>query len=152
MNRHVAFLLQGGVVLLGAVVLIFLLGEPHFEGRNAYATPFEVYFHDPFLAYVYLGSVPFFVALSRAFGLLAEVRRTGTFSAVTVDALRSIKRCAQAIIGFVVGAVVLIMIFGDGEDRPPGMVMGAVVVFAASLVAIAAAKLMRKVAGALDRR
>lgn len=152
MNRHVALLLQGGVVLLGVAALIFLLGEPHFEGRNARATPFEIYFHDPMLAYAYVASVPFFVALYRAFGLLADVRRTGTFSSVTVNALRVIKRCAQAILGFVAGAVVLIILFGDGEDRPPGIFMSAVVALGASIAALVAATLARKVAGALERR
>lgn len=152
MNRHVAFLLQGGVVLLGAAVLIFLLGEPHFEGRNARATIFEVYFHDPFLAYVYVGSLPFFVALYRAFGLLGDIRKKGgEFSAATVRGLRAIKRCAQVMLGFIAGALVIIVIFADGEDRPPGIMMGVVVALATSAVAFTAAKLARTVErGVLD--
>lgn len=81
------------LVLIGLAALTFMLWEPHLEGRNAHATTFEVYFHDPFLAYVYVGSIPFFVALYRAFTLFGQVRQTGAFSQATVDALRGIRRC-----------------------------------------------------------
>src|SRR5688572_4152848 len=94
MNRSFALFLQVVVVLIGIGVLGLMLVEPHFEGRNAHATPFEVYFKDPFLAYAYIGSIPFFVGLYRAYGLLGHLRQTGSFSPVTVEALRSIKRCA----------------------------------------------------------
>ncbi len=77
MNRNLALVLQAGVVLIGLAVFVFLLGEPHLEGRNAHATLFAIYFHDPFLAYVYVGSVPGFVALYRAFGLLSQARGSG---------------------------------------------------------------------------
>lgn len=39
---------------------------------------------------------------------------------MTVDALRAIKQCAIAIVGFVAVAVVFIILFGDKEDRPAG--------------------------------
>ncbi|HNT98272.1 MAG TPA: hypothetical protein PKK31_08415, partial [Elusimicrobiales bacterium] len=48
------------VVLAGIGILAFMLWLPPHEGRAAGATLFEVYFKDPFLAYVYIGSIPFF--------------------------------------------------------------------------------------------
>lgn len=151
MKSSSALLLQAATVLLGLAVLAFLLGEPHLEGRNAHATVFEVYFHDPFLAYVYTGSIPFFVALYRAFGLFGHVRQTGAFSQVTVDALRSIKRCAFTLLGFVAGAVVIIILFGDKEDRPPGIVIALLVTLATSGVATGAALSARKLQSTLLR-
>ncbi len=59
MKSSHAWFLQVVIVLLGLGALGFLLGEPHLEGRNAHATVFEIYFHDPFLAYAYLGAVRF---------------------------------------------------------------------------------------------
>ena len=112
-----ALFLQGAIVLIGIATLGFLLWEPHIEGRNAHASTFEIYFKDPFLAYVYVGSTPFFVALYRAFGLFGHVRQNRAFSQVTVDALRTIKRCAIAIIGFVAVGVVFIIMFGDEDGR-----------------------------------
>ena len=136
---------------MGIGMLGLMLWEPHLEGRNAHATTFEIYFKDPFLAYVYVGSIPFFVALHRAFGLFEHVRRNGTFSHVTLNALRVIKRCAMAIIGFVAGAVIFIILFGDGDDRPAGVFMCVLVALAASVIAIAAAMFARNVRSALMR-
>ena len=118
MKRSSTVFLQVVVVLIGLVALALLLWEPQIEGRNANATQFEVYFKDPLLALVYVGSIPFFVALHRAFGLFRDVRRNGSFSQVTLNALRTIKRCALAILGFVAGGVIFIIVSGDPDDRP----------------------------------
>ena len=151
MKKSSALFLQGAIVLIGIGTLALLLWEPHIEGRNAHATTFEIYFKDPFLAYVYLGSTPFFVALYRAFGLFGHVRQNGVFSQGTVDALRSIKHCAIAIIGFVAGGVVFILMFGDRDDRPAGIFMSFLVTFASSVIAIAAAMFARNLQIALGR-
>jgi hypothetical protein len=142
MKRSSALILQVAIVLIGIGALAFMLWEPHVEGRNAHATSFEIYFKDPFLAYAYFGSIPFFVGLYRAFGLFGRVRQDGAFSQDTVDALRAIRRCAIALICFVIGGVVIILVSGDGE--PPGIVMGCLIVLASSVVAAAAAMFARK--------
>jgi hypothetical protein len=143
--------LQVVIVVIGIIVLGLMLWEPHLEGRNAHATTFEIYFKDPFLAYVYVGSIPFFVALHRAFTLFGHARRKGTFSPATLKALRTIKACALTIIGFVAGAVVFIIMLGDGEDRPGGIFMCLLVVLAASVIATAAAIFARRLVTALRR-
>lgn len=145
MKSSTAAFLQAVVVLIGIGILAFLLGEPHLEGRNAHATTFEIYFRDPFLAYVYVGSIPFFVALYRAFGLFGLAGRTGGFSAETVDALRSIKRCALTLLGFVAGGVIIILMNGDPDDRPAGVFMSFLVASPTVVVATVAGKFARKV-------
>ena len=67
MKRSSTIFLQVVIVLIGIGALAFLLWEPHVEGVNAHATFFEVYL-DPFIAYAYIGSIPFFVALYQALG------------------------------------------------------------------------------------
>lgn len=151
MNKSASLFFQGIIVLFGAGILIFMLMEPHFEGRNAHSTVFEVYFNDPFLAYAYVGSLPFFFALYRAFGLFGHAGRTGAFSQVTVNALRSIKRCALTLIGFVAGAAVFILFMGDKEDRPAGFFMCLLVIVATSVVATAATFLARNLQNALKQ-
>lgn len=143
MKSGSALFLQVVIVLLGLGLLGFMLWEPHVEGRNAHATTFEIYFKDPFLVYVYVGSIPFFVALGRAFGLFGDVRRNGVFSPVTLDALRIIKGCALALLGFVAGGIVIILIFGDPDDRPAGFFMGMLAALAATTMAVVAAKFAR---------
>lgn len=138
MKRGSTIFLQVVIVLIGIGVLAFLLWEPHVEGRNANATLFEIYFRDPFLAYAYIGSIPFFVALYQAFKLLGYIRRNEIFSQRSVRALRTIKYCALAIIGFVAVSVIF-MIFGDRDDRPAGLFMRMLITFPSIVVAIAAA-------------
>jgi hypothetical protein len=143
--------LQVVVALIGAGILALMLWEPHLEGRNAHATTFEIYFQDPFLAYVYVGSIPFFVALHRAFGLLGQVRREGAFSEATVQGLRTIKRCALILVGFVAGAAALILLLGEGEDRAGGIFMTILAALGASAIAGVAALCARSLQGALGR-
>lgn len=149
MRSSSAVLLQAAVVLTGTAALVFLLWEPHIEGRNAHATTYDVYFKDPFLAYVYVGSIPFFIALYRAFGLFEQVRQSRAFSQVSVDALRAIKHCAIALIGLVAGGVVFILMFGDKDDRPAGIFMSLLFTLASSALAIAAAMFERHLQSAL---
>ena len=151
MKNSSALFLQIVIVLTGIGTLALMLWEPHLEGRNAHATPFEIYFNDPFLAYVYVGSTPFFVALCRAFGLFGNVRQTGAFSQGTVDALRAIKRCALALMGFVAGGAVFILLLGDKEDRPPGIFMSFLAIVASSIIATAAAMFARNLQNRLGR-
>jgi hypothetical protein len=151
MKRRPTYFLQAVIVLIGIGALAFLLWEPHVEGRNVHATTFDIYFKDPFLAYVYMGSIPFFVALYRTFGLFGDARRSGGFSQVTVDALQTIKKCALVLMGFVAGGIVFIIMFGDKDDRPPGIFMSLLVTLAASVIAIAASMCARKLQHALRR-
>src|SRR6267378_5775924 len=122
MKRGSTIFLQAVILLLGVGVFALLLWEPNLEGRNVNATLFEIYFKDPFVAYAYIGSIPFFVALYQAFKVLGYVRQNKTFSPATVKALGTIKYCAIAIIGFVAVGVIFMM-FGDREDRPAGVFM-----------------------------
>ena len=101
MKRNSTIFLQIVIVLIGIGALALMLWEPHIEGRNAHATLFEIYFNDPFLAYAYLASIPFFAALYQAFKVLGYAGQNKVFSQSAVKALRTIKYCAIAIIGFV---------------------------------------------------
>jgi uncharacterized membrane protein (DUF106 family) len=144
MKKNSALALRIFLVLLGAAALAFLLWEPHLEGRNAQATLFEIYFKDPFLAYAYIASIPFFAALWQAFKMLGYARQDKLLPEMTVKALRIIKYCAIAIIVFVAGGEIFI-ILSDSDDRAGGVVMGLLIAFGATLVAAAAARVERLV-------
>jgi hypothetical protein len=149
MNPRTALAVQVALILVGLAALAFLLVEPHLEGRNAHATWVEIYFHDPFLGYVYVGAWPFFLALYRALGLFGGVRKTGAFSPASLAALHTIRRCALAIAGLVAGAVVFILVAGDKDDRPAGFFLCLLVALGAGLMAVAAGWLARKVRAVL---
>jgi hypothetical protein len=151
MKRSSTVFLQAVIVLVGMGALALLLWEPHLEGRNKHATPFEVYFKDPFLAYAYIASIPFFVALYQAFKLLGYAGQNQVFSPAAVRALRTIKYCALAIIGFVVGSVVFMPFSDPGDDDgPQGVVMRIVVTFGSIVIATAAAMFERILQNAVD--
>ena len=139
-------------MLIGVAALALLLWEPHLEGRNANATPFEIYFKDPFLALVYIGSVPFFVALYQAIRALGFVGRNQFFSSEVVKALRIIKYCALAIIGFVVVEAIVILLMSDRDNDSPGapIFLGILIVFPSIVVATVAAMFERILQNAVD--
>src|SRR5712671_1547922 len=101
MKKSSTVFLQVVIVLIGIGALALLLWEPHLEGRNAHATLFQIYFKDPFLAYAYVGSIPFFVGLYHGFKVLAYAGHSREFSPSAVRSLRTIKYCALALVGFV---------------------------------------------------
>ena len=149
MNRTPIAFLRIVILLIGIGAFAFLLWEPHIEGRNAHATLFEIYFKDPFLAYAYIGSIPFFVALYQAFKVLGYAGQNKVFSQAAVNALRTIKYCAIAIIGFVAGAEIFIML-GDSDDRAGGVFMGILFTFGSIVIATAAAMFQRVLQNAVD--
>src|SRR5205085_3147528 len=97
-KRSSTIFLQVVIVLVALGALALMLWEPHLEGRNVHATTFEIYFKDPFLAYAYLASLAFFMALYQAFTLLGYIGRNQVFSLDSVRALRTIKYCAIVLV------------------------------------------------------
>ena len=134
------------VVLIGIVVLAALLLEPTVEGVNADATTLrEIYFDDPFLAYIYFSFIAVFVGLYQAFKLLGFVGRGEMHSQKSVQALRTIKYCALTFAGLIFAAVAYIFIAVRGtDDIAGGVAMGFFMVLASILVAGAAALFERK--------
>ena len=140
MKRVSTIFLQVVIVLLGVGVLALLLWEPQVEGRNVNATQFEIYFKDPFLAYIYLAFVPFFVGLYQTFKIVGYVRRNEIFSPRSVRALRIIKYCALTTTILILGAEVYLFIFIRGKDDiAGGVAMGVFIIFVSAIIATAAA-------------
>jgi hypothetical protein len=152
MKRSSTIFLQIVIVLIGIGALALLLWEPHLEGRNKDATLFEIYFKDPFLALVYAGSIPFFISLYQAFKVLGYAGRNQVFSPAAVKALRTIKFCALAIIGFVAVEEIVIMLMNNGDSDNPGapIFMGVLIIFPSIIVATAAAMFERILQNAVE--
>ena len=150
MKKISTLFLQIVIVLIGVGALALLLWEPHIEGRNALATNFEIYFNDPFLALVYVGSIPFFVALYQAFKVLWYVGQNKVFSREAVKALRTIKYCALGVVGFVVIEEIFIMLNHGNDDPAGGVFMGVLITFGSIIVATAAAVFEKTLQNAVD--
>ncbi|HET9784920.1 MAG TPA: DUF2975 domain-containing protein [Terriglobales bacterium] len=150
-RRAATAFLQGVLVLIGLAVLTAMLWEPLLEGRNAHATLVQVYFHDPFLAYAYLASIPFFVALYQGFRVLAYAGQNQTISPAAVRALRTIKFCAFATAAAILAAAVYLRLAARANDDPAGALMLAMIaIFIALIMGAAAAVLQRVLQNAVD--
>lgn len=137
-----AVFLQAVIAFLAVGALALLLWEPRIEGRNAHATLFAIYCKDPFLAFAYLASVPFFVALHQAFKASGYLGKQKEFPQEIAKALRKIKVCAFITIGFVALGELFIML-GESDDRAGGFFMGFLIASGSLIAAAAAARLER---------
>jgi hypothetical protein len=138
MNRNSTLFLRALISLIGIGVLALMLWEPHIEGRNVHATLWAIYFNDPFLAYAYGASIPFFVALYQAFKLLGHIGQNKAVSPSSIQALRRIKYCGLALVGFIVVGEVFILL-GSSDDRAGGVFMGLMALLISAAIATAAA-------------
>jgi hypothetical protein len=151
MKRNATLFLQVVIVLIGVGVFAALLWEPHLEGRNSNASLVQIYFNDPFLAYVYLGSIPFFVGLYQAFKVLGYMARNKPFGQATVNALRTIKHCALISAGAIVAADIFLMIAArlhpevGATDGPEGAVMLGLIATIGCIIVAAAATVLQRV-------
>src|SRR6266446_4072294 len=151
MKRGSTIFLQVVIALLGVAILALLLWEPQVEGSNVNATLFEIYSKDPFLAYIYLAFVPFFVGLTRAFKILGYARRNEIFFQRSVRALRIIKYCALTTATFILGAEAYLFVFMRAKDDiAGGAMMGAFIILVSAIIATAAAVFERILQNAVE--
>jgi hypothetical protein len=151
MKRSLAIFLQVVIALIGIGALVFMLWEPHLEGRNVHATLFQIYFKDPFLAYAYIASVSFFMALYQAFTLLGFIGRNEVFSQRSIKALRNIKYCAIVLVAFIAAAEGYLFIAVRGKDDiAGGVAMGLGMIFVSAVIGTAAAVFERLLQNAVD--
>jgi len=151
MKRGSTIFLQIVLLLLGMGVLAALLWEPQVEGRNVHSTQFEIYFRDPFLLYIYLAFVPFFVGLYQGFKLLGFARRDEIFSERSVRAFQIIKYCALTTALFILGAEAYIFTFVRGtDDIAGGVMMGVFIILVCAVIGTAAAVFERVLQNAVD--
>lgn len=141
MKKTSTVFLQTLIILIGISTLALLLWEPHLEGRNSNATAFQIYFNDPFLAYAYIGSIPFFIALYQAFKVLGYAKQN---TVATIKSLRTIQYCAIAIIAFVAVGEIFIML-NASDDRAGGVFMGILITIISIAIASGAKLVERKI-------
>lgn len=144
MKKGSEIFLQAVIVLIGIGVFAFMLWGPHLEGRNANATLFQIYFNDPFLAYVYISSIAFFTALYQALKLLGYIGQNKAFSLSSVKALRIIKYCAIILSILIVVAALYIRIFHAEGDDPAGFIAICIMTTFISIVIAAASAVFER--------
>ena len=144
MKRISTGFLQAVIVLISIVALAVLIRLPLTEGRAANLDLLSIY-SDPLILYGYATSVVFFVALYKAFKLLAYIGRNKVFSENSVAALKSIKYCAIVFGILIVTAGLYIMISHPKDDDPAGFLAICIVTTFASIVVATAAAIFEKI-------
>ncbi|MFA5925753.1 MAG: DUF2975 domain-containing protein [Parcubacteria group bacterium] len=150
MKRGSIIFLRIVISLIGIGTLAAMIRFPLTEGRAANLDLFSIY-RDPLIAYMYLASVPFFVALYQAFKLLGFIGQNKVFSLSSVKALRTIKYSAIILSVLIIAAVLYIRIFHNKDDDPAGfVVVGTLATFVSATFATAAAVFERLLQNAVD--
>ena len=132
------------MVLIGIVALAIMLRFPLTEGRAQNLDLFSTY-SDPFILYGYAASIPFFIALYKAFRLLGYIGQNKAFSLNAARALRSIKYCAIVLSVFIVMAGLYIRIFHNKDDDPAGFIAMCIVTTFVSLVVATTVAVFEKI-------
>lgn len=150
MKKSSIIFLQVVIVLIGIVALAIMIRLPLTEGRATNLDLLSIY-TDPFLIYVYLASIAFFVALYQAFKLLGYIGQNKVFSLNSVKALRTIKYCAILLSILIVMAGLYIRMFHAKGDDPAGfLAMCIVTTFISIVIATAAAVFEKTLQSAVD--
>jgi hypothetical protein len=136
MTRGSTLFLKLILLLIALVALTGLIVFPRLEGRATNLDLVSIY-TDPFILYGYVASVPFFFALLQAFRLLGYVETDAIFSQAAIRAVRVIKYCALAIVGFVVGGLFWIWVMAQGDDATGPTTVGLMAIFASVVIATA---------------
>jgi hypothetical protein len=149
MKRVSTVFLKIAILLIAIAVLAGLLWFPTTEGRAAHLDLISIY-ANPFIIYMYIGSIPFFVGLYQAFKLLRFIDANKAFSQGAVDTLKIMKVASFILIGFIMVALLYIRFFAHGDDPAGPTALGIFVSFAFAVIATAAAVFQRLFQNAVD--
>ncbi len=150
MKRISISFLKVVIVLIGMVTLALLLWLPLTEGRATNLDLIDIY-TNKFVLYAYMSSIPFFVALYKAFRLLGYIVQNKAFSTKAVNALRYIKFCAILLSALVVAAGLFVMITHKKEEDPAGFIAICILItFVSVVIATATAVFERLLQNAVD--
>jgi hypothetical protein len=151
LNQGSTLFLKFVIFLIAIAALAGLVWFPQTEGRATNLDLVSIY-KDPFIIYIYLASIPFFVALYQAFKLLGYINKNKVFSQVSVKAVRNIKYCATAIVAFIMAAEAYLFVVqrGKSDDIAGGVMMGLFIIFVSVVIATAAAVFQKLLQNAVD--
>ena len=150
-KRSSTLFLKFVIILISMGVLACMIWFPQTEGRAINLDLVSIY-TDPFIIYIYIASIPFFVALYQSFILLGYIDKNKVFSQFSVNAVRNIKYCAMALMGFIAAAILYIFLMAKttNDDGAGAIAIGLVTIFASSVIATATAVFQKLLQNAVD--
>jgi hypothetical protein len=147
---------QGSTLFLKVVICLIAVGVaaglflfPQTEGRAVNLDLVSIY-ADPFIIFIYIGSVPFFAGLYQAFKLLNLIDANKAFSQSAVATLKNMKLASLSLIGSIALAVLYIRFFAHGDDPAGPTMLGISTSIAFAVIATAASVFQKLLQNAID--
>ncbi|MBD8501212.1 DUF2975 domain-containing protein [Paenibacillus arenosi] len=150
MKRGSTLFLKVAVFLMGAPIVALCIFFPIVAMKAAAHYPELAYSQYPALIGVYATAAAFFVALYQALKLLGYIDKNIAFSDRSVLALKKIKCCAITISILFVAGLPLLYLFAEVDDAPGVILIGLVIIFASTVIAVFAAVLQKLLQDAID--
>lgn len=148
MKRETLFL-KVVVLLMGIPILaLCLFGLPSIA--NEAAEHYPAYWVYPVIIAMYVAAIPFYVALYQALKLLSYIDKNIAFSELSVKALKNIKYCAISISLLYATDMPFFYLVGEKDDAPGLILLGLVITFAPTVIAVFAAVLEKLLKDAID--
>ena len=146
MKKRSTLFLKAVILLIAIGALAGMIRFPQTEGRAANLDLVSIY-TDPFIIYLYIASIPFFVGLYQAFKLLNYIDRNKAFSQGAVNTLKNIKFASLSLIGFIALALFYIRFAAHGDDPAGPTALGILVSCTVAVIATAAAVFQKLLQG-----
>lgn len=148
MKRGTLFL-KFVLLLMGIPVLaLCLFGLPSLASEAFIHYPdYWVY---PVMIGMYATAIPYYIALYQAFKLLSYIDKNIAFSELSVKALKTIKYCAISISILYALNMPFFYLVGEKDDAPGLILLGLVLTFAPTVIAVFAAVLEKLLKDAID--
>ncbi|UOY92434.1 DUF2975 domain-containing protein [Ectobacillus sp. JY-23] len=148
MKRETLFL-KAAVFLMGTPVLALGIFGLYWLATHP-ANPDYAHMLYPLVIGIYVSTIPFYIALYKAFMLLSYIDKNQAFSALAVTALKHIKVCALTFSGVYMVMMPFVFLVAEQDDAPGLVIMGMVPVFASLVIAVFAAVLQKLLQNAID--
>ncbi|GHO81687.1 membrane protein [Ktedonobacter sp. SOSP1-85] len=149
MKKGSTLFLRLVICLIAIGVLAGMIWFPQTEGRATNLDLISIY-TDPFIIYIYIASISFFVGLYQAFKLLHFIDANKAFSQDAVHTIKTMKFASLSLIGFIALAVFYIRFFVHGDDSAGPTMLGICMAFAFGVIATAAGVFQKLFQNAVD--
>ncbi len=139
------------ILFIAIVTLVAMTWFPQIEGRAKNLDLISIYI-DPFIIYIYIGSIPFFIGLYQTFNLLNLIEDNKAFSQSAVNTLKNMKYASISLIGFIVFALLYIRFLVRGDDPAGPTALGISIALAFGVIATAASVFQKLFQNAVDMK
>lgn len=151
MKQKSTLFLKIAIILIGIPVLVFSLIGLYLLIQNP-ANPQYAYVLYPIVIGIYSSTIPFYVALYKAFKLLSYIDQGIAFSEQSERALKHIKYSTSVFCLIYVALLPIVFLLAEKDDAPGLIIIGMIPIFASLTLAIFAAVLQRVFKEAIEMK